>query len=83
MSPMLKKDNGPDIFNSYRTYLLHVFLSKLMEFACLQQSLEHTENLIAYLSSYLLIDNSTHLELFYAEYTILYYAIQPKTYVLF
>ena len=41
---MLKKDSDPDILNSYRPLYSTSFLSKAMEYACLQQLLKHLNN---------------------------------------
>ena len=42
--PMLKKDSDPDILTSYRPLYNTSFLSKVMEYACLQQLLKHLNN---------------------------------------
>ena len=41
---MLKKYNDPDILNSHQSLHNTSFLSKVMEYACLQQLLKHLNN---------------------------------------
>ena len=41
---MLKKESDPDVLNSYRPLYNTSFLSKVMEYACLQQLLKHLNN---------------------------------------